>query len=205
MTAPTSTTPDNTHPTQQETKRSLLALWGVLAVCAAPVIAAFVVYFFFKPEGGKTQNGELLGQIAAPLIGGQTLEGKPFEFKDLRGQWIILTVGPGACGEPCAKHLWEMRQIRTSLGKKRDKVDRVWLVTDNAPIDIPLLKQHESLVVVRADPAKLQGWLGDPAGWDGRTWFIDWKGDLMMTYRPGQDPMEIRKDLGKLLHFNTAR
>jgi ribosomal protein L24E len=27
----------------------------------------------------------------------------------------------------------------------------------------------------------------------------------MMTYRPGQGPMEIRKDLGKLLHFNTAR
>jgi hypothetical protein len=185
--------------------RSLLALWGVLIVCAAPIIAAFVVYFFFKPAGNSSAGELVLPQRPVVPIGATTLEGEPFEFSQRKGQWFMVIAAPSACDEKCRAQLYHMRQIRISTGKNRERVERVWLVTDDAPIDIPLLKEHEGLIVARVAPQRLVPWLTpDTAQLAGRMWFVDMRGNLMMQYAPDADPKGIRKDLGKLLYVNKV-
>jgi len=184
--------------------RSLLALWAVLLVCAAPIVAAVVVYFFLKPSGNTTNFGQLvIPQRPAVALNGKTLEGKPFEFSQLSGQWSMVIATGSSCDKTCQMQLYNMRQIRISTGKNRDRVERIWLVTDNAPIDIPLLKQHEGLTVVRVDPARLNTWLSARTeDLSGRMWFVDPRGNLMMQYSPGADAKGIRQDFSKLLYIN---
>ena len=185
---------------------SLFALWAVVVVCAAPILAAFIVYFFFKPTGSTNNYGQLLmPQRPAVTLNGKTLEGQTFEFSQLSGKWSMVIAAGSSCDVVCQTQLYNMRQIRTSTGKNRDRVERIWLVIDNAPIDIPLLKQHEGLTVVRVEPARLLPWLAArPEELAGRMWFVDPRGNLMMQYSPGADPKGIRQDLSKLLYVNKV-
>jgi hypothetical protein len=187
-------------------KRSLLALWGVILVCATPVVAAFVVYFFFRPQGVPNVGQLIQPQRPAVSIGATTLDGKPFEFASYKGQFLMVTVAPGACDEACRKRLYTMRQIRTATGKNRDRVERVWLVTDQEPIDIPLLKQYDGTIVARVDPQRLQPWLADSAdALNGPIWIVDLRGNLMMRYAADADPKGMRSELSKLLYWNNTR
>jgi cytochrome oxidase Cu insertion factor (SCO1/SenC/PrrC family) len=181
-------------------------LWLIAAVCIAPIIAAVIAYFYLRPEGGITNRGTLVQpQRPAVTLGAQLADGKPFEFAQLKGKWTMVTAGGGACDTACQLRLYHMRQIRISTGKNQTRVERVWLVTDAAPVDSELLKAHEGLIVARVDPQKLVPWLS--ANQDqlaGPTWFVDPRGNLMMQYKSDADPKDIRKDLGKLLWLNTA-
>lgn len=187
-------------------KRNNRTLWLIAAVCAAPIVAAFIAYFFVRPEGGITNRGTLVQpQRPAVPIGATQLDGKPFEFSQLKNKWVMVSAAPGACDTACQMRLYNMRQIRVSTNKNQGRVERVWLVTDDAPINQELLKAHEGLIVARADPQKLVPWLA--AGADqlaGPLWFVDPRGNLMMQYKADADPKDIRKDLGKLLWLNTA-
>jgi len=197
---------DSPLPHSSNKPQSLFALWAVVVVCAAPILAAFTVYFFFKPSGSTNNYGQLLiPQRPAVILNGKTLEGQTFEFSQLSGKWSMVMVAGSSCDALCQAQLYQMRQIRTSTGKNRDRVERIWLVTDDAPIDIPLLKQHEGLTVVRVEPARLLPWLaGRPEELAGRMWFVDPRGNLMMQYPPGADPKGIRQDLSKLLYINKV-
>jgi hypothetical protein len=187
-------------------KRSLRTLWLVAAVCAAPIVAAFVAYFFYKPEGGITNRGTLVQpQRPAVAIGGTQLDGKPFEFAQLQGKWTLVTAAPGTCDDACQKRLFTLRQVRTSTNKNQGRVERVWLITDETAPDPQLLAAHPGLIAVRAAPQKLVPWLAAEANQlTGPIWFVDPRGNLMMQYKTGTDPRDIRKDLGKLLWLNTA-
>ena len=68
--------------------------------------------------------------------GNLTLNGssKPFEFTQLRGRWIFVTVDSGACDNYCQKKLWKMRQVRLTQGKYLERIERVWLVSDTQSV-----------------------------------------------------------------------
>jgi hypothetical protein len=187
-------------------KRNNRTLWLVAAVCAAPIIAALVAYFYVKPEGGITNRGTLVQpQRPAVAIGATRLDGKPFELAELKGKWVMLMTAPGACDTACQTRLYNMRQIRISTNKNQGRVERVWLVTDDAPVAADLLSAHEGLIVARVQPQKLVPWLATSADQlAGPLWFVDTRGNLMMQYKADADPKDIRKDLGKLLWLNTA-
>lgn len=195
------TTTSATAPT-----RNNRTLWLVAAVCIAPIIAALIAYFYLRPDGGITNRGTLVQpQRPAVPIAATLPDGKQFEFAQIKGKWAMVTAAGGACDAQCQTRLYHMRQIRISTGKNQARVERVWLVTDAAPIDPALLKAHEGLIVARADAQKLVPWLADRSdALAGPIWFVDARGNLMMQYKADADPKDIRKDLGKLLWLNTA-
>jgi hypothetical protein len=195
-----------TTSTLPTAKRSLRTLWLVAAVCAAPIVAAVIAYFFYKPEGGITNRGQLVQpQRPAVTLGALRLDGQPFEFAQLKSKWTMVTVAPGACDTACQTRLFNMRQIRTSTNKNQGRIERVWLITDDAAVDADLLKAHPGLIAARIAPQKLTPWLAaEAAQLPGPVWFVDPRGNLMMQYKPDADPQNIRKDLGKLLWLNTA-
>ena len=50
-----------------------------------------------------------------------------------------MSVASGACDAACEKTLYLQRQLRESLGRDKDRIDRVWLVSDDAPVREALL------------------------------------------------------------------
>ena len=183
-----------------------IQMWLVLVVCAAPVIAAFGAYFFdaLRPAAYSNYGTLIEPQMAVPPLALTTLDGRPFDLRGLRGKWVMLQVDGGACGPPCVDKLYAMRQVRASTGKDRDRVERVWLVSDDAPVSADLARAYEGMHVLRVDPARLTLVLPLDERPGSRLsdtiWVVDPLGNLMLRFPRQADPKGIRRDIGKLLY-----
>jgi hypothetical protein len=176
-------------------------LWLVLAVCAAPVIASYLAYYVFPPEG-RTNYGELVSpQRPVPALALQQLDGTPFDAQSLRGKWVMVQVAPGDCDAACAERLYNMRQVRATTGRERERIERVWLVSDAAPLSTVIMREHDGTHFLRAQPAELERFLAVPQG--GRladhVWLIDPLGNLMLRWPKDADPNKMKRDMNKLL------
>lgn len=182
-------------------RRSTRMLWLVLAVCAAPVIASYLAYYVFPPKG-RTNYGELvLPQRPVPALALTQLDGTPFDAQSLRGKWVMVQVAPGDCDAACAERLYNMRQVRATTGRERDRIERVWLVSDAAPLSTVIMREHDGTLFLRAQPAELERFLALPEG--GRLidhiWLIDPLGNLMLRWPKDADPNKMKRDVNKLL------
>lgn len=190
---------------EQNSKQKTSGRWkmlGVLAVCAAPVIASYFAYYVIKPSG-RTNYGVLLDPRNHPMpaLGSTTLDGKPAELTEYRGKWLMLQADSGDCPDACQKKLYDMRQLRTAQGKERERVERVWLITDGEPLDTVLMREYDGTRMLRVQPDKLQAWLPVEKGASvtDHLYMVDPLGNLMMRFPKNADPNKIKKDLGKLL------
>jgi cytochrome oxidase Cu insertion factor (SCO1/SenC/PrrC family) len=183
-------------------KRSNRMLFIVLAVCAAPLILSYLSYYVIKPEG-RTNYGDLIDPRAYPIpdLGLQQLDGKPASLEQLAGKWILLQVDQAACAKPCTDKLYYMRQLRLTQGKEMDRIERVWLITDDAPLDTALMKQYDGTRLMRVDPKKLAAWLPVKEGTQAadHLYMIDPLGNLMMRFPKDPDANKIKKDITRLL------
>lgn len=181
-------------------------LYLLLLVCIVPVIASYYAYYV-APPSGRTNYGELvLPQRPAPKLALQRLDGTPFQIDELRGRWLLLHADSSACPKVCEEKLWKMRQVRLTTGKDRDRVERVMLLLDDAPVDTRLLREFEGTVFVRADRAALQPWL-EPSGatpLEAPIWIVDPLGNLMMRWPADADPNRMKRDLSRLLRASRV-
>lgn len=171
-------------------RRTLLLL---ALVVIAPVVASYSAYYFF-PREQRTNYGELLATPAPPLAGTRA-DGQPFELAQLRGKWVLAAGAPGACDASCAGALHATRQARTIQGREMERVQRVWLVTDDVTPDPVLLAQHPDLLVVhlpRSAAAAL------PAGAD-RIYLVDPLGNLVLAFPADPDIRKLAKDIERVL------
>jgi hypothetical protein len=186
--------------------RRYRALYLLLAVCIAPVLASYLAYYVLPPEG-RTNYGELISpQRPVPALRLTRLDGTPFEIQSLRGRWVLLTVDSAECAAPCQQKLWKLRQVRLTTGKERDRVERVFLITDPGPLETMLLREYDGTVFLRADASELRTLLQTPAAADlsGGIWIIDPLGNLMLRWPPDADPNRMKRDLGKLLRASRV-
>lgn len=189
-----------TQPAKQSTGR--WKLFAVILICASPIIASYFTYYVIKPES-RTNYGAFIDPREHPLpqLGSSTLEGKPTELDAYKGKWIMLQVANADCTEACTKKLHDMRQLRLAQGKEMDRIERVWLIADNKPLDTMLIREYDGTRMLRANAERIKAWL--PVE-DGTTVFdhiymIDPLGNLMMRFPKDADANKIKKDLYKLL------
>jgi cytochrome oxidase Cu insertion factor (SCO1/SenC/PrrC family) len=175
----------------------------LLAVCAAPVIASYLSYYVIKPQG-RTNYGTLLDprQYPVPRLGSQTLDGKAQDLDAFKGKWLMISIGSGNCAAACEKKLYDMRQLRTAQGKHRDRIERVWLITDQVLIDTRILREFDGTRLLRVAPEVLQKWLPVEGGGgvQDHIYLIDPLGNLMMRYPKDADANKIKRDISKLLY-----
>jgi hypothetical protein len=191
--------PTDPAKTQWKGRWKLLA---VLAVCAAPMIFSYLTYYVIKPTG-RTNYGTLLDprEFPIPALGTSALDGKPAGLEAYKGKWIMLQAAPGECPQACKDQLVAMRQLRLMQGKEMERIERVWLVTDAAPLDIMLMKVVDGTRFLRADAAAVAKWLPAEAGTTvaDHIYLIDPLGNLMMRFPKNAEPAKVKKDIGKLL------
>lgn len=175
---------------------------ALFAVCAAPLVASYLTYYVIKPQG-RTNYGALIDPRAHPIpvLGTKTLDGRPMPLEALKGKWIMLQAGDAECQEPCRKMLHDMRQLRLAQGKDMDRIERVWLITDEEPLETMLIREYDGTHLLRAKPDALQAWLPAEPGTTpaDHIYMIDPLGNLMMRFPKDADPNKIKKDLAKLL------
>ena len=128
-----------------------IALTLLALVCAAPVIASYVAYYWLRPSA-RVNYGELEA-TPAPAIVAATADGVPWRLDSLRGHWVLLVVTEGACRVPCERALYATRQARTIQGREQDRIVRVLLQPSGVPRPAEsLLAGHPGLTVAAADP-----------------------------------------------------
>lgn len=191
---------EQNKPNQAAGRWKLLA---VLLVCASPLIFSYLTYYVIKPTN-RNNYGALIDPRAHPIpptLGTVALDGKPVGLESFKGKWVMLQPAPGECNEACQKQLLTMRQLRVMTGKDRDRLERVWLVSDDKPLDIAFMKLIEGTHMLRVKPDAMKAWLPVDAGGNpnDHMYLIDPLGNLMMRFPKDADPAKVKKDIGKLL------
>lgn len=194
-------------------QRTLSGRWKmtlILLACAAPVIASYFTYYVIRPEG-RSNYGALIQPSrtlpdALPLT---DLDGRAVAPATLRGQWLLVVVGGGGCDATCEQRLFMQRQFREMLGRERERVDKVWLVTDDAPVAGVLratLAAGDPVQVLRVPQQALARWLEPEAGQsiDAHLYVVDPMGAWMMRMPRDPQPAKVKRDLERLLRASSS-
>lgn len=204
----------NTNTATPTKSRSIAPLIWILIACLAPVVMALLAYYVpalgLRPDGNTNYGQLITPQRSLPpaaALGLKTLDGQPFDLQSLKGKWVLTTADQGACPESCVTKLFILRNSHASQGKNVERLTRIWLVTDDVPISEQILEAYKGTIILRADPAKLAGFLVPGAKAQDAAaelakpmWIIDPLGNLMLQYPENADPVSVRKDISKLLY-----
>lgn len=190
----------------------------ILAVCASPVIFGTLAYWFYRSDATTNYGSFIEPQRQA--IG----------LENFRGKWVIFTVDSPNCDEVCAKRLYVMRQVRLTLGKDKDRVERVLLLTtpDKAQFVVAgvesLEKVHQGLHQIYLDSDQRRQLMGEPLPTSNQgvlpsksttaeqsvdssekgIYLVDPLGHVMMRFPEDPDPGRMKKDLAKLLKWSRV-
>lgn len=199
---------------------SRLAPTLIVVLFLAPMLAAWVAFKYFPEQMrslGTNNYGELVHPPReVPMAGLIDLAGEPLTTDWFRDKWTYLYVDGSDCDARCRAVLFEMRQVRLTQGAEMDRVQRLFVVTDDqrlAELRTLLEQEYPGQRTVLADAAAVRA-LGDALTSDSnralseRVYVVDPLGRVMMYYEPvaSADKDDVltqatgmRKDMAKLL------
>lgn len=204
--------PEPSQALSEQARRTRLGRWkmiAVLLVSAAPVIASYFTYYVIRPEG-RRNFGELIDpQRPLPDMLGLDLDGRTHKLTELKGQWLLVSVGSGTCNEACVQQLYFQRQLRESLGKEKDRLDRVWLVSDLQAIAAELQPGLKDATVLRVPAEELARWLVPASGHEigEHLYVVDPLGNWMLRFPARLDiegAAKAKRDLERLLRASSS-
>ena len=186
-----------------------LKMLGVLLVCAAPVVASYFTYYVIRPEGRRNFGELIQPQQPLPALATTALDGRPGTLQSLKGQWLLVSVAPGGCEARCQSNLYLQRQMRESLGKEKERLDWVWLVTDRAPLPAAMAPGVQQATVLRLDGDALAQWLAPAPGHtlSEHLYVVDPMGNWMMRFPANMDAAaaaQAKRDLERLLRASAS-
>ncbi len=181
----------------------------ILLVCAAPVIASYLTYYVIRPESRRSFGELIEPQRPLPAVAGSALDGRVLPLPSLKDQWLLVAVAGGACEASCQSLLYLQRQLRESLGREKERVDRVWLISDDVPVDPALQAALLGATVLRVPAAALSAWLTPAPGQQlgDHLYVVDPMGHWMMRF-PAQLSVETagqaKRDIERLLRASNS-
>jgi len=185
-------------PADEQRRRGRRVALVILAFCAAPTVAAWFAYFVWQPLS-RSNYGELITPRALSDPALRRPDDSVFRLSQLRGKWLLLQIDSAACKDACREKLLYMRQARLAQGRDAERIERMWLLDDDAFPDASLLREHEGLVVARAPRGTFLDEFpssGNPAGY---IYVVDPRGNLMLRFPGNPDARRMLNDLARLL------
>ncbi|GAB4255048.1 MAG: membrane protein [Methylomicrobium sp.] len=188
---------------QKKNRRLILIIFGMS-------VLPFLFAWYLKEHpgllSGTTNHGEL---ITPPLVTERSdIVGvdrfSSDNIDELKGRWVLVNFVPGAeCEQICLDAVYKSKQLLLMMGKELTRMRRVVLllnrgaevkIVDWWKEDDRLLKARPSAdLVQRLEKATGSGFV------DGMLYIMDPLGNIMMQYRPGFSPYDVKSDLKKLL------
>ena len=199
------------QPEGQAEERSNRTFWILVVIFVLPYVAAMTYYLAGDqlPGVSTSNRGELVTPVR-PLgtLQFDTLAGDAVSIEDYSGKWVVLSVSGNVCEENCKHNLYSMRQTRKALANDRARVQRVMLFPGAADSLGPLLTEYEGTDIWHGPEGSTEQLtrILDPQGQGAQGWLyiVDPLGNLMMRYQPMTDPMDLLKDLQRLMKFSKA-
>lgn len=197
---------------QRRTASGRLRMFAVLLICAAPVVASYFTYYVVRPHGRPSYGVLIEPQRPLPALLGQPVgesDAAPVDLRSLHGQWLLINVSGGACDASCERHLYLQRQLRESLGRDKDRMDRVWLVDDAAPVRPEIARALQGGTVLRVPAAALATWLAPASGrkLQDHLYLVDPLGNWMMRFPPDSSTeaaARVKRDIERLLRASAS-
>ena len=193
----------------RRTARGRAKMLLVLLACAAPVLASYFAFYVLRPEA-RSNYATLIEPSRAmpPGLPLTDLDGRRVDAASLKGQWLLVVIGRAACDSDCEQRLFMQRQMREMTGRERDRIDKLWLVTDDAPVAPALraaLDAAPATRVLRVSAPAMQQWLAAAPGesLESHLYVVDPMGQWMMRAPPQPDPAKFRRDLERLLRASS--
>jgi hypothetical protein len=199
----------NSLSESSRTRGGRMYMMLVLLACAAPVLLSYLTYYVIRPEG-RVHHGDLIEpQRALPAGSAKDLQGQDRPLAQLKGQWLLVAVGSSECADKCERLLFVQRQLHKLLNKESDRLDRVWLLTDQAEPKRELLSAIEGATLLRVPPDLLSQWLTPASGRsvDEHLYLIDPMGNWMMRFNYPDDAktvVDMKRDIERLLRASSS-
>lgn len=203
-------------PTPQQALQPQPALAGrlkmllVLLVCAAPVLASYFTYYVIRPSSGASAYSQLVRPTRSlPDLTATRLDGQAIPLRALKGQWLLVVVAGADCPAICERQLFLQRQLREMTGRERERIEKVWIVIDDAPIKPALRDASQAspgLQVLRLPRALAVTWLEPAPGQalEDHLYIVDPMGEWMMRSPADADPARLKRDLDRLLRASAS-
>ncbi|WP_269618958.1 hypothetical protein [Zhongshania sp. BJYM1] len=203
--------------TSVDPKRGKRLLSLILGIPIVVILLSSAVYYLAKENiiNFRTVNRGTL--IIPPMQLGDLhpmrMDGGEFLFDRAESKWVFMVVGGRECVDACERMLYLTRQTHTALGKKMDRVERIYLAIDG-PLS-PTLRdfveaEHDDMTVLYASGSEFLTGLKsleiDP--FDPHAFYVvDPMGWVMMYYRAGDTEQhtlttlgkDVLKDMGRLI------
>ena len=194
---------------RQRTRAGRWRMLAVFLVCAAPVIASYFTYYVIRPQNQKSYGQLIQPTLTIAPIQATDLNQQPVDLQSLKKQWLLISVGSGACEDDCRERLYLQRQLLTGLGRERDRFDWVWLIDDQSAVPAEILPGLSQAVVLRVDAQQLQTWLTPEQGHKlSDHWYVvDPMGEWMMRFPAPIDREHlprIKRDIERLLRASAG-
>lgn len=183
---------------QPDLRSGRVGLLAIAALCLAPFVAALIAYYNWQPRGGMNY-GDLIAPRALSDPPLRHLDQRVFRLSELRGKWILLQLDEADCAATCRAKLYGMRQLRLAQGRERERVARVWLVLDQAPLETLLLREYDGTRMLRASGSPLLAEFPPAGSARDHIYVIDPHGNLMLRFPKDADPRKMNQDLARLL------
>ena len=173
----------------------------ILVLLFSPVVISYTLFFMgYRP--GSVNYGDLIE--IQKLSGSGVIQdtNKIFRARDLHGKWVMLSVDSGKCDEACDKKLYYMRQVRTMQNREMDRIERLWLIDDNEPVNTELMEKYEGTFFVNAQGSELLTQIPTQQIQRKHIYLVDPIGNLMMRFPEELDPKKMSEDIKRLLQVS---
>jgi len=165
-----------------------MKLFWIAAVCAAPLVLGTAAYLFGWGTGSASNYGELIPP--RPLSASA--------LQPLRGKWVLVVFDAARCDAYCERKLYFIRQVHRAQGKDMDRLERVWVLTDDGKPSPELLGVIAGTHLARFPASDFPGTPTD------HIYLVDPLGNLMMRFPRDPDPSKVIKDLQRLLKYSRS-
>lgn len=187
-------------------KRNPYTVWFVVIAFVAPVVLAYVMFFFVEVKS-FVNHGEILNPIVH--ISSFKLTDEANEIiprAELTYKWRLISFVGRDCDQVCESRLYDTRQIHTSLGKDQHRLIRMFVHLEPAGESLVKLidTTHENVIHVNGDVNTIKETLGinirdDASITNNEIYIMDPMGNVMMRFTQDQPNKELLFDLKKLL------
>lgn len=183
-------------------KRNPYTVWFVVIAFIAPVILAYIMFFFVDVKS-FTNHGHFVNPI---------IHIEDFKLKDdnnslipkekLTYKWRLISFLSKDCDKKCEEQLYDTRQIHTALGKNQHRLYRMFVHLEPAGDQLKQLieKTHPDVIHVNGNKTEIIKAIGNGAQiMNNETYIMDPMGNIMMFFTQDQENKEFLFDLRKLL------
>jgi len=186
----------------EESKKNPYTIWFVVLTFVAPVVLAYVMFFF-----GNVSSFTNKGEILNPIVDISALKLKDekntlIPIKTLTYKWRLISFVGSDCDEACNSRLYDSRQIHKSLAKDQHRVLRMIVHLDPPSEELNKLidSEYPDALNFFGDEKAIKAALGNSAKIkENEIYIMDPMGNIMMRFTQDQPNKDFQKDLRKLL------